>query len=143
MKLTVIIDSEEINLEEIVKNSRSNIIELGGLVLEAETRKASPVDTGRLQGSWVNNTSDDFVQLSTSVIYARYLDEGTGLFGPHKALIYPKKGKYLVFKSGNELVFARYTKGIEGRHYVDKAIRNFEAKLPSIITQAIQKSVGE
>ena len=102
MKLTVTIDAETINLEEIVQNSRGNIIELGGLMLERETRKASPVDTGHLQGSWVNNTSHDRAQLSTSTHYARYVDEGTGLYGPHHALIYPKdKNGALMFKSGD------------------------------------------
>ena len=71
MKLTVTIDAETIDLEKIVQRSQSNILELGGLALERETRKASPVDTGHLQGSWVNNTSKDQVQLSASTHYAR------------------------------------------------------------------------
>lgn len=141
MKLTVTIDAETIDLEKIVQRSQSNILELGGLALERETRKASPVDTGHLQGSWVNNTSKDQVQLSTSTHYARYVDEGTGLYGPYKALIYPKDKKgSLMFKTGNGVTHIKYSKGIKGRHYVDKAINNFEAKLPNVIAQAIRKT---
>lgn len=143
MQLTITIDAEKIDLEKIVQESRSNIIELGGLTLEAETRKASPVDTGRLQGSWVNNTSQDEVQLTTSAKYARYVDEGTGLYGPYKTLIYPKnKNGSLMFKSGDGVTHIKYSRGIKGRHYVDKAIKNFERKLPSVIAQAIQKTAG-
>lgn len=143
MKLTITIDAEKIDLDKIVQESRSNIIELGGLALERETRKASPVDTGHLQGSWVNNTSKDEVQLSTSAKYARYVDEGTGLYGPYKTLIYPKDKKgSLMFKSGNGVTHIKYSRGIKGRHYVDKAINNFEAKLPSVIAQAIRKTAG-
>lgn len=142
MKLTVTIDAETIDLEQIVKDSRGNIIELGGLSLEAETRKASPVDTGHLQQSWVSNTSKDEVQLSTSAKYARYVDEGTGLYGPNKALIYPKRKKFMAWSKKGKVIYARYTKGQKGQHYVDKAVANFERKLPSVIAQAIKKSVG-
>lgn len=141
MTLKIIIETEHINLEEIVQKSRSNILELGGLALERETRKASPVDTGHLQGSWVNNTSKDRVQLSTSTHYARYVDEGTGLYGPYKSLIYPKnKNGSLMFKSGDGVTHIKYSRGIKGRRYIEKAINNFEEKLPSVIAQAIKKT---
>ena len=143
MKLTVNIDAETIDLEKIVRQSRSNILELGGLSLERETRKASPVDTGHLQGSWVNNTGKDRVQLTTSTHYARYVDEGTGLYGPYKTLIYPKdKNGSLMFKGGDGVTHIKYSKGIKGQHYIEKAINNFESKLPSVIAQAIRKTAG-
>jgi len=144
MKLTVTIDAKTVDLENIVQKSRSNILELGGLALERETRKASPVDTGHLQGSWVNNTDKDRVQLTTSTHYARYVDEGTGLYGPYKSLIYPKDKKgSLIFKGEDgKVTHIKYSRGIKGRHYVDKSINNFEAKLPSVIAQAIRKTAG-
>ena len=45
-----------------------------------------------------------------------------------------------MFKTGNGVTHIKYSKGIKGRHYVDKAINNFEAKLPNVIAQAIRKT---
>jgi hypothetical protein len=73
------------------------------------------------------------VQIGTDVKYARWVHDGTGLYGPRQARIYPRNGKYLVFtprkanglyikRSNRTTVFARSTRGMRGRPFLREAL---------------------
>lgn len=44
--------------------------------------------------------------------YARWQEEGTGIYGPRKNPITSKNGKLLVWKSGSKWHYARSVKGV-------------------------------
>lgn len=85
--------------------------------LEGNLKQNSPVDHGRLSGSWKANQAGQLNWIvGTAVKYARYQNEGTGLFGPKRRriqskkpgrIIRPKQARALVFKVNGETVFAR------------------------------------
>lgn len=89
------------------------------------------------------------IEVGTNLHYARYVEEGTGLYGPAKQLIRPKTAKVLAWRSvgaGTKLVasglrrsrgqlrprpdrdiymvFARYTRGMRPWHYMRKAFED-------------------
>ena len=97
----------------------------GQRVLSAARRNA-PVDTGRLRSSLrmeVTSTSGPpAVRIVTNVPYAVYQEYGTGVYAG-RGYIYPKRGKYLVFKGrGGKLVFARRVKGVPATHFLERAL---------------------
>jgi Bacteriophage HK97-gp10, putative tail-component len=53
-------------------------------------------------------------KVGTDVKYGRYLDEGTGIYGPKGAPIRPTRAKFLVFEIGGKTVFARSVRGVPG-----------------------------
>jgi hypothetical protein len=103
-----------------------------------------PVDGGRLRASityqLVVASGDLTARIGTNVEYARFVEEGTGMYGPHNQRIYPKTGQYmdvgtgvdrpgvhggvLVFtpKGASAPVFARSTAGMRGRPYLRPAL---------------------
>lgn len=61
------------------------------------------VDTGRLRSSikveLVFRPEGPTVRVGTNVRYARWVHDGTGIYGPKRTLIRPKRAKALVFRS--------------------------------------------
>jgi len=106
----------------------------------------SPVDTGRLQGSWMvsRGESTNSTTIMSSTKYADYLDKGTGLYGPNHAMVYPKKGKFLVFTPhtgpfSGKTVFAKHVRGIKPRHFVEDSINQTTNRLEEFSIRAIQE----
>lgn len=61
--------------------------------------------------------------VGTNVRYARFIHDGTGLYGPRKRLIRPVRAKALrwVGRDGN-VVFARSSRGIRPRPFLRDAL---------------------
>jgi hypothetical protein len=62
------------------------------------------VDTGQLRSSLQVQlrsgiSGSPFVRVGTGVKHARWVHEGTGLYGPKRQRIYPKSAQVLVFRS--------------------------------------------
>jgi Bacteriophage HK97-gp10, putative tail-component len=87
-----------------------------------------PVDGGRLRASItyvVAVEGGDFVaRVGTAVGYGRYVEEGTGIYGPRGQVIAPTHRKALVFtpKGANAPVFVRSVKGMKPRPYLRPAL---------------------
>lgn len=56
--------------------------------------------------------------------YALFQHEGTGIYGPNKAPIKPKRGKFLVWKDADtgDLIFAKEVRGTPGKKFLTRAM---------------------
>lgn len=94
----------------------------------AAAKKGAPVLTGRLRSSLgiqVGKSRGEVVaRIGTNVNYARYVHDGTGIFGPKSTPITPKRqGGVLKFEAGGKTVYARSVKGMRGRPFMLDALR--------------------
>lgn len=96
------------------------------------------VDTGLLRASigvqLMSHPQGLAIRIGTNVLYARYVHDGTGLYGPRRQLIRPKFAKVMVFKSKiagakkgkyGGLVFVRSTKGMKPNPFLKNALPAF------------------
>lgn len=110
--------------------------------LKVETRakellNASPrrVDTGRLRSSvraiLITYDGKPAVTIGTNVKYAKFVHDGTGIFGPYSQVIRPKNKKALKWASkthgaksgkGKGYVFAKYTIGMRPNPFLKNAL---------------------
>jgi hypothetical protein len=117
-----------------------------GYRVEAAAKRCCPVDHGRLRSSIHTQMTHVggriVVEIGTDVEYALWVHNGTGLYGPRHARIYPKKGKVMVWtnykkfrsggvnyiqtKGGKDVVrsvtFARSTRGMRGTPFLRDAL---------------------
>lgn len=96
---------------------------------KANLNNRSPrrVDTGRLRSSittqLISVSGKPAVRVGTNVIYAIFVHDGTGIYGPKGAYIYPKRKKYMSWKSkGGKRVFAVKTKGMKPNPFLADAV---------------------
>jgi hypothetical protein len=94
-------------------------------------KRLCPVDTGRLRNSItysLGRRGDLPVGViaagGSTVVYARYVHDGTGIYGPSRTPIRPTSGRYLVFtpRGSSGPVFARSVKGSPARPFLTDAL---------------------
>lgn len=161
MKLYINVKDTQLDLEQFTDELRENILDLTGATLLAEVTRRTPIDQGRLQGSWQDGYTkkENTVTLASNIEYARYVEEGTGLYGSNHTLITPNrnyggKGNVLSWQPTNKMnasyhlagpdgyVYFKHVKGQKGRHMVRDGINETIRKLPIIIQSAASKTNG-
>jgi len=72
-----------------------------GYAVAGDAQRRCPVDHGRLRSSIhvqiASENGELVIEVGTDVEYALWVHEGTGLYGPRAARIYPTHAKVLVF----------------------------------------------
>lgn len=61
-------------------------------------------------------------QIGTSLHYARYVHDGTGIYGPAHRPIRPSRKKALTFSGATNQVFAHSVRGQPGTHFLTRAL---------------------
>jgi len=104
--------------------------------------KSTPVKTGNLRSKWVRKSRGLSAKISNSTKYAKFLETGTGLFGPKKRKIKPKKGKYLFIPKvkGNTLIGGSLVREVSGVRKIGMISTNIK-KITRHLTKGLQKSI--
>ncbi len=102
-----------------------------------------PVRHGRLQTSLtyeVSEKGNSSVEgrVGTNVKYGKYVEFGTGLYGPYHTLIVPKEAKVLSWKEKGKRVFAKWSKGMKPRPYLVPALEKVLPQLFEIMKRAMK-----
>lgn len=86
------------------------------------------VDTGRLRSdistTRIRRGIVHGARVGTRVLYGRYVHEGTGIYGPRRRMIVPKRAAVLRFKPKGSAVYvyARSVKGMKPNRYLTDAL---------------------
>lgn len=68
----------------------------------------------------------------------RWVNDGTGLFGPHRRWIYPKTKDRMTFQINGEWVSAKRTMGQKGQKFIQNGIRASKLIIRSKILSALK-----
>jgi hypothetical protein len=74
--------------------------------------------------------------VATSIKYAKWVNDGTGIYGSGKPIT-PKRAKYLRFEIGGRVIYAKSVKGQKGQKYVEKTLTQTEAVAERIVSRAL------
>jgi len=167
----------EINDEEIMALLKrgfmdvvSRAVELTALEVWGNIGREAPTDHGRLAGSYdVHHVGRFAYGIHSNVEYRWYVHEGTGLYGPHKQRIYPRRAKALKFywdKIGETVIFkgdletpqerARFAQWAEDRgmkpfftwpagrkpdRYIDRSIEQASGRIDEFARRAAREAL--
>ena len=92
----------------------------------------SPIDTGYLKGWFKYSESDSVVDIRSPAQYAIYQDQGTGP-------ITAKNKKALHWVKNGEHFYAKSTKGIKPKRFVQKSINSTKGRIDGFFIKAIQE----
>ena len=137
------------NPEVFGRNFQTGLKKIGAIAL-TESFKRTPADTGRLRSS-LNlevrplevSVKPDFGSRK-ELEYAGYVHDGTGVYGPRKKPIRPKRKKVLRFKTreGN-WVSVRQVKGQRPQPFFKEAMPVVKRQANRIIKKSIKDSLDE
>lgn len=114
-------------VDQLAERVRAHSVALAreaGQLVETQTKAAASRRTGALaEGiSTTEPTLQDTrvsQRITSAADYSKFQDQGTGIFGPSGARIFPKTAKAFRFDSpaAGGIVFARSIAGSPGRHF--------------------------
>ena len=90
-------------------------------LIQAAARDLAPHRTGGLQQSILTEGGYPVGIVTVNAPYGRYVEYGTGLYGPNKARIYPKNKKALHW-GGSPGFFAKSIAGMHAKPYFTPAV---------------------
>jgi hypothetical protein len=107
-----------------------------GLAVESQAKRnlsgegGAPkrVDTGRLRADIhvivVYRNGEPVILVVTNVCYARWVHDGTGIYGPRHTPIRPRQAKFLRFRprGASRYVYARQVKGMKPNPFLRNAL---------------------
>ena len=106
------------------------------LLLSGSAGHPKRVDTGLLRTSVQVRLMDTAgittkVRVGTNRRYARWVHDGTGIYGPRKVPIKPRSAKALKFKAGyggggKKTIYARTVKGMKKNEFLKDALPAFK-----------------
>jgi hypothetical protein len=102
-----------------------------------EARRLAPKDTGRLVQSLRADEGDRGTARIYMIDYTWYQEEGTGLYGPRRAYIYPRYARYLVWRvrekdvvwgkypgrQAGDIIRARRVRGVPARKFIYRGLQ--------------------
>jgi Bacteriophage HK97-gp10, putative tail-component len=107
-----------------------------GLLVEIQAKRnlagadgPKRIDTGRLRASintqLTTRNGEPAVIVGTNVFYAKFVHDGTGIYGPRHTRIVPKRRRRLRFKPKNSArwVYARSGAGMRPNRFLLNALR--------------------
>lgn len=130
MSYTIQIKGES-NVDQQVKGIARRVINLTTDEMIRNLKINTPVDKGRARGSWfMSNYSENETKIKSSASHMKFLNDGTGIYGPKGQKIKPRTKKLLVFEYKGNTVFARSIKGIKPLRIVEKSIKDTKPRIP-------------
>lgn len=121
-------------------------VDLSVMELRGNLQRNSPVDHGKMQGSWLisGQFSGELNQkIISSAIYTKWVNDGTGIYGPRGQLIRPKTARLLgPFKYKGRMIAVPWVRGMKPRKFVEKSIRQTERRVPEFTIRAVRETQG-
>lgn len=90
--------------------------------VQSNARVLAAHRTGALQNSILPEVRGLNALVKVNEKYGRYIEGGTGIYGPSGMAITPKRGKALMFTSGGKTIFVKSVKGMRGRPFFKPGI---------------------
>lgn len=92
--------------------------------VQGEARRNAPHRTGNLQRHILKQIKYPNAEVQVSESYGLYVEQGTGLYGPHKQRIKPTSRKALAFKVGGVSVIRRSVAGMKAQPFFEPAVKS-------------------
>lgn len=143
MKIEIKLDKQYELMKGHPEQVTHTFLDLSSEQLTTDIKRETPVDYGKLRGSWTPKLSKEKLVVSNSRNYALFVEKGTGIFatgGRHR--IFPVHAKALRATIDGEVRFFTNSRGQPARHMAEKGFMTYRKKIPNLFKQSIVKTVG-
>ena len=131
------------NFSEKIPQIQQKGLNLTGQGMIRELKRISPVDHGVLRSWFFASQSQNEINIQTPAKYAKFVNDGTGIYGPHKTpIIHPTIGKKFAFQVNGQMVYTRVIRGQQGQHFVEKSIEATKQRIGEYFMIAIREVLG-
>ena len=137
MELVVDLPKEIPNFSKMSKAAIKYFLNMSSEQLVNDIKDFTPRRDNDLFEAWTPLLSNMELRVRNNKEYARYVEEGTGLYGPNHRRIEAKGSSPMHADIGGEIIFFWSHKGFEGRHMAEKGLEKFRARIPILAAEAM------
>ncbi len=139
----LLIGGEPIQLSERGTRAIDKAVELVATEVWGNMAREAPTDEGRLAGSWqLTRKGPRTWSVATRVLYASFVNDGTGIYGPAGRRITPQRAAVLVFQHMGTTWFRPSTRGQRANPYADRAVDKASGRAQAFADIAIKAEFG-
>jgi len=124
---------------KVVNERLQNGVKNAGKTILSIEKQEAPIGQGHLRRNIQFSYSPISAMVWPSVGYAVFVNEGTGLYGPRKDYIRPKRAKVLAFKKGGKMIFTKRVAGQKANPFVERTRDKAEPKLNKIFDDMLKE----
>ena len=129
-------------MPQIVENSILKGLLQVGERLRDHMHTEAPYRTGDLKASHtVQEVGPLSVAVGTNLVYAKWVHEGTGIYGPRKVRITPTKKKALYWPGARHPV--KSVAGQKANPYMERALELVYPEVPDILSDPLLEGIAE
>ena len=149
VRVIINVDSSKMeNVSQHIPEIRKKGLNYSAQGMLRHLKQNSPVDQGHLKGWYSENISDTEVEIKTPAEYAKFVNDGTGIYNGG-SIIRPKNGSSVLrFKPGRKwkgsvnkdgYVYLKWSRCQKGQHFVEKSIEQTRRQLAGYFIKAIHE----
>lgn len=128
------LDDHTGDAEAALLTGLQNALSAAGITVTNNIKLKTPVDTGILRASIQElGRTEDTVTIGTRLAYARFIEWGTGIYGPFKQRIHPTTKKALYWE-GAEHPYASIA-GMRSQPFMRSGLMASAPELPEIVAE--------
>lgn len=119
-------------------NIEQQMLKMAAMITQAAAKEKAPVDTSFLRKSiqyeLKGTKGNRYATVGTNVKYAIYQEFGTGIYGPKRTPIVPKRARVLAFRTKDgHLVFTKQVKGSAPKKFMLTGIERLKDDMYKVI----------
>lgn len=149
VRVIVNVDSSKmVNVSQHIPEIQKRGLNYAAQGMLRHLKQNSPVDQGHLKGWHSENISDSEVEIKTPAEYAKFVNDGTGIYNG-RGIIRPKNGSSVLrFKPSKKwkgpvnkdgYVYLKWSRGQKGQHFVEKSMEQTRRQLAGYFIKAIHE----
>jgi hypothetical protein len=126
---------------KVVEEAAMALLRKSGLMILSVAKQRVPRNTSVLGNSLTatppHKTGNTFqTEVGTNVKYGPYQEMGTGIYGPKRTPITPKKAKVLRFRVNGQWVSAKSVKGTKAKEYLKEGFESLQNNIDIAFSEA-------
>lgn len=133
-------------LGEVTRETVQKGVKYTATDLKAKLKKNAPVNKesggGKLQGSIEMIPRGPYLFEYIGAKYLKWVNDGTGLYGPHATRIVPVHSKFLYFEWKGRMWCLRSVKGQKGQKFVEKSMQQEGTRVQEFMNRAVLEAKG-
>ena len=126
------------------KYLEAGVKDAGAMIVNVMVKEAPQGETKMLHSA--HNIALEYKPIQVTIYpkmeYAKYVEFGTGIFGPKKSMIYPVNAKALAFKINGKWIFTKSSKGQKPNPFVQRTVERSNNSVNLIFDSVMTKIIN-
>ncbi len=136
VKITITVHTNNYNLDKKIAKFREKLLDQLAKNTKVIFEKNTPIDTGKARNAYRIIESGNQREIRNDTHYLKWVNDGTGVYGPRHSPIRPKNARFLHFHWKGKEWFLKSVKGQKPQKFVERSMTEVMRSVESAVVIA-------